>query len=101
MKKVVINDKYGGFGLSDEAIVHYNKLRNQYKLEPVNVWSGRFIPRDDIHLIEVIEKLGSDANLYFSRLKIVEIPKDNYFYIFDYDGWETLVHSNSPIIEAE
>lgn len=48
--------------------------------------------REDIDLIEIVEKLGKAANGRFADLKVVDIPdelKGNYV-IDDYDGIETL-----------
>lgn len=48
------------------------------------------IKRDDKALVEVVEKLGDNANGYFSNLKVVEIPDDIEWEIDDYDGLETI-----------
>ena len=46
--------------------------------------------REDKKLIEIVEKLGEEANSPFSNLKVVEIPDDIKYVIDDYDGIETL-----------
>lgn len=77
-RKVVINECYGGFGLSDEARV---LLGAGYEYD----WD---IERDDPKLVEVVEKLGAEANGRHARLKVVEIPKDVIWFIRNYDGKE-------------
>ena len=88
--KVVINIDYGGFGLSDEAIELYAAkkgiaIKKESYGYDLNEWE---IPRDDPVLIEVVEKLGLEANGHFAELKIVEIPDDVNWYIEEYDGRE-------------
>lgn len=133
--KVVINNCFGGFGLSDKAIrmimkgrglgcYRYRLTKYDYKngieeytrLEDDEESEGRLIdyltadcgkvinklPRDtywyyreelkrtDKDLIEVVEKLGSEANTSCSNLVIVEIPDNVDYEITDYDGLETI-----------
>jgi len=88
-KKIVINACYGGFGLSEEAIDLYKELKNTKE----DIYSGD-ISREDICLIEVIERLGYRADGRYSELKIVEIPDDVDYTIKEYDGieWVAEVH---------
>jgi hypothetical protein len=46
--------------------------------------------REDKTLIEVVEELGEKANVFYSNLKIAEIPDDLDYVIDNYDGIETL-----------
>lgn len=82
--KIVINSKYGGFGLSETAIGLYKAKKN--------ITDDDFyyfdVERNDPVLVEVVEKLGEDANDDYSKLKIVEIPDDVQWQIVEYDGWE-------------
>lgn len=83
--KIVINAKYGGFSLSEAALTLYKAKKN--------ITEDDFyyfdIERNDPLLIEIIEKLGDDANGEYSKLKIVEIPDDiKCWEIAEYDGWE-------------
>lgn len=82
--KIVINTCYGGFGLSKEAKDLYKQLKNV----KVDYFHSGDIERNDPLLIEIIEKLGEDANGEYSKLKIVEIPDDVEWQIEEYDGWE-------------
>jgi hypothetical protein len=103
--KIVINSDYGGFSLSDEAILEYGKRKglNLVKDENTN-WSisifykdsvakenyfdDREIPRNDPILVEVVEKLGDAAYGFAANLKIVEIPEDVDWCIEENDGLE-------------
>lgn len=81
--KIVINDCYGGFGLSEEAEELYVQKKNI---------SGPFrgdILRNDSVLVEVVETLGDKASGKYSELTVVEIPDDvTDWRIEEYDGWE-------------
>lgn len=80
-RKIVINGCFGGFGLSDAA-------KKELALRGISdTWN---IPRDNPHLVEIVEKLGTDANKRFASLGIVEIPDDVEWEISDYDGVETI-----------
>lgn len=115
--KIAINNCFGGFGLSDEAMMRYAELKGMtlypedtgsYKLywtcpadQREKEGTGREsiifsndIPRDDIHLIQVIEELGEKANGNFSDLKITEIPDDVDWYISEYDGNEHVAENH-------
>jgi hypothetical protein len=103
--KIVINSDYGGFSLSDEAILEYGRRKglNLVKDENTN-WSisifykdsvakenyfdDREIPRNDPTLVEVVEKLGDAAYGFAANLKIVEIPEDVDWYVEENDGLE-------------
>ena len=94
--KVVINDCYGGFGLSDEAKEMYAQ-RKGIELMPVDSrWQGLMgkwyepegITRNDACLIAVIEELKEKANDRCASLKIIEIPDDVEYVIEEYDGNE-------------
>ena len=103
--KIVINSDYGGFSLSDEAILEYGRLKGLnlvkdentswnlsifYKdsIAEENYFEDRVIPRNDPALIEVVEKLGEAANGFAANLKIVEIPEDVDWCIEENDGRE-------------
>ena len=81
--KIVINDCYGGFGLSEEAEELYIQKKNI---------SGSLrgdILRNDSVLVEVVETLGDKASGKYSELTVVEIPDDvTDWRIEEYDGWE-------------
>jgi hypothetical protein len=84
MTKVVINACHGGFGLSAEAESKYKELAG---ITDPNFLSRR-IPRDDAHLIAVVELMGTAASNKYSELKIVDVPDDVNWCIEEYDGKE-------------
>ena len=114
--KIVINKKYGGFGLSEEAVLLYGdkkglniiaqqdeviKTITHYFLNEVkeeNSFCEWDIERNDPVLVEVVEQLGDLANSCYSKLKVVEVPDDVKWYIHDYYGNEK-VHECRRILE--
>ena len=103
--KIVINSDYGGFSLSDEAILEYGKRKGLNLVKDKNTnWSisifykdsvakenyfdDREIPRNDPALVEVVKVLGEAANGFAANLKIVEIPEDVDWCIEENDGRE-------------
>ena len=84
MTKVVINACHGGFGLSAAAESKYRELTG---ITDPNFYSRR-IPRDDAHLIAVVELMGAAASNKYSDLKIVDVPDDVNWYVEEYDGKE-------------
>jgi hypothetical protein len=116
--KVVFNNCYGGFGLSDAAITWLeqnareeirNFLANKrneiitsamslYGQSIENVMSYSLIydfnetgiQRHDVDLVRVVEALGSDASGQCSDLWIREI-EGNTYRIGEYDGNETVI----------
>jgi len=110
--KIVINKCYGGFGLSEEAILLYGKKKDlniiavkdkimknlcHFYLNEVkdgNYFCERNIQRNDPALIEVVEELGKKAYSYCAELKIVEIPDDVEWIIEEYDGKEWIAEDH-------
>ena len=104
--KIVINDCYGGFGLSDQAIERYATIKgidiegrkskspffdgqiDYFYAGTEKMFSYRNIERNDPALIQTIEELGGNANDWGSELKIVTIPEDVKWQIEEYDGLE-------------
>lgn len=88
MTKIAINRCYGGFGLSEEALEHYNNLAGK------SVDWDREIMRADTFLIQTIEELGDAANGNHAELRIVDIPDDVNWTVEEYDGkeWIAEVH---------
>lgn len=82
--KIVINRRYGGFGLSEKAEKAYCREKG---IDPVNFahWE---INRNDPVLIELVEKMGKDAAGNHADLKVVDIPDDVDWVIDEYDGME-------------
>jgi len=106
--KIVINDCFGGFGLSDEAIEYYGELKNLGlvkvkgdhfdflgyewyvggEVKDDNYLTLRSCDRADPDLVRVVEELGKEANGKHADLKVVEIPDGVEWEIEEYDGTE-------------
>ena len=84
IRRVVINECYGGFGLSDEALERYRQLTGT----PDSVFLYNNVERDDPYLVQLVREMGDAANGPCSELKIVEIPADVVWDIEEYDGVE-------------
>jgi len=112
--KVVINIGIGGFAISKEAAkfmaARGNKIAEEelkiYNMSPYSQWHGYgdisvsvggYVRTDPI-LIEAVEKLGEEAN-YASLLKIVTIPDDIEWYIWEADDGSEAVHEKHRIWE--
>ena len=78
--KVVINRRYGGFGLSSEAKTIL-ALRGVDMNDYDNIRSNQDV-------VEVVERLGKLADGDHAELKVVEIPDDVKWHIEEYDGME-------------
>jgi hypothetical protein len=82
--RVVINDCYGGWRISNKA----NKL---YTLRKTNNSSNYLSKRNDPILIQIYNELGDEFNGgRYSKIGIEKIPKkyENHYYISEYDGLE-------------
>jgi hypothetical protein len=80
MKKIVINTCYGGFGLSEEVM--------QWLRDRGIKGVASQIKRDNLLLVEAVEKFGTKAGDMFAELKIVSIPNNVEWEIQEYDGIE-------------
>ena len=110
MKKIVINSRHGGFGLSDKAMLRYAEIKglnlvsetDEYDLthfyvdsvDGDNYFYEDEISRDDPALVQVVEELGDDAAGRYSELRIVEIPDDVEWHIAEYDGLEHVAENH-------
>ena len=109
--KIVYNDCYGGYALSNKAIdwlaEHGSERTKQFiakkrleanektkcdssKIFYVMDALRYFLKRHDPDLVAVVEALGKEVNGTFSDLAIEEIDGDMYD-IEEYDGKETVV----------
>jgi hypothetical protein len=99
--KIVINARYGLFGLSHAACVRARELGLQVTLAGERHEDGRgfsdssFLSyshdyRADPRLVQVVEELGEAANSNSARLKVVEIPDGVEWHLMDYNGWESI-----------
>lgn len=85
--KIVVNRCYGGFSLSEKAVAELGGDWHEYGLDdPDDPFSSNW--RTDPKLIEVVERLGEEADGRFAMLEVVEIPDDVDWTICQYDGNE-------------
>ena len=85
--KIVINDDYGGFGLSEKAYEFLGLKWDRYGYEYGN-------DRSNPKLVECVEKLGEKASGALSKLRVVEIPDGIEYTIEYYDGWEHIAEKH-------
>lgn len=96
--KLVLNKRHGGFGLSEEAKKLYLQKKGIDSLDIENFCDWR-INRQDKTLIKIVEELWDKANGEYAYLVVVEIPDGCYYKVRDYDGFEQVYFSDSPIFE--
>lgn len=114
MPKIVVNGCYGGFGLSEAAIIRYAEIKgiNLVKItstygEGDDAWTNEHyaidgiddgdhyfsvheIDRTDPALVQVVEELKEEADDWAASLRIADVPDGVKWYIDDYDGIETV-----------
>lgn len=81
-RKVVYNNCYGGFGLSDKAIELGRVLSGDIN------WTEPDCRHDPI-LVQVVEQLGEEVNSRHADLRIKEVR--GKYRIDYYDGYETVI----------
>ena len=86
--KIVINACYGRFGLSTEALAHFNERYGTVFTNDIQ------IKRNDPILVQIVEELGEAANGRFAELKVIEIPDDVEWGIEEYDGDEWIAEKH-------
>lgn len=84
--KIVLNISYGGFSLSDEAIVMLQQMTGNKNLNRFSYLEEDL--RGDKNLIAAVEKLGQRANGKNANLIVTEIPTGAEIMIMEEDGWE-------------
>jgi len=85
MTKIVYNACYGGYGLSEAAILRYADITGT---KGFHVYD---IDRADPALVQVVEELGEAANGMSAALRIAELPAGTLYRIDEYDGSETVM----------
>lgn len=113
-QKIVINKRFGGFGLSKAAMIRLRELGSEAALkEPIEpgekyydgsvfdpglrILTASFSPdidRDDPLLIQVVEEMGDAADGDYATLAIIEIPDDVEWEIDEYDGKEHIAEKH-------
>lgn len=106
MTKIAYNACYGGFSLSNEAILLARQISGDPKWGDAVLkgeaygdgsicnsdWDSHHVdvPRTDPTLIKVIEQLGEKAGGMCSNLKIANLPEGTRYRIVEYDGFESV-----------
>lgn len=87
--EVVINVRFGGFGISREAEDAYISKTGS-NVEDLELYLER--RRDDPVFVQIVKELGNRADDEHSRLKIVRIPAQyaRFYQIDEYDGLESI-----------
>jgi len=82
---VLINDCYGGWGMSDKA-------KELYKLRKTENSNNYLTRRSDPTLIQIYKELCDEFDGKYSKTGIEKIPKkyENHYSISEYDGLETV-----------
>jgi len=116
MTKVVVNRRYGGYGLSHEAVLRICELKQMsiffhkengfyyYYTAPydhlnqadrINIELNEYLfSRDDSALVQAVEELGAKANGDFSKLQVIEIPDDVKWGIVEHNGYEIIAEKH-------
>ena len=81
--KVVYNNNYGGFRLTDATVARFNELSGFIDLDRHDIMFD--IPRHDSNLVQAVEECEPQD----SDLCVYELKGDRYF-IHEYDGSETV-----------
>tara|TARA_B100000579_G_C22847650_1_gene865351 strand:- start:108 stop:473 length:366 start_codon:yes stop_codon:yes gene_type:complete len=105
--KIVVNNCYGGFGISFQATAYIfdnmsqeekyemrrgygdEKTSEEWTIKDHIAYNIRHLPRHHKLLVEAVEKFGSAANGECSELQIVIIKGTEYI-INEYDGFESV-----------
>jgi hypothetical protein len=91
--EIVINKRYGGFGLSRAALDEIVKMG--YKFENPEYPDGELSDmRHNSHLVKVVKMLGESASGDRAKLVVQKIPEElkDYYVVNEYDGMETITY---------
>ncbi len=91
MTKIVVNDCYGGFSLSDKALVLAKSLAPDDKAWKKATNHPYLIPRHDPILVRIVEELGKEANGTCANLVIELVQSGSLYRIDEYNGKETVM----------
>ena len=87
--KLILNRCYGGFTLSDAQVALLN-AKGPHDVEEAF--------RTDSRLIASVEA-GDHGGSTYAQLEVVEIPDGCHYVIVEYDGYEQVFYSDSPILK--
>lgn len=103
MRKIVVNAKHGGFGLSREAAADLGLEVDEEGgfMAPYRVVGEDRLARDDARLVQVVETLGPAASAPYAELVVVCIPSDIEWGIGEYDGAEWVAERHRAWLPTE
>ena len=87
MRKIVINQRYGGFGLSPQGEAEFCRRSGDVEMP----WD---ISRDDPNLVQMVEQDVARYAGSGTRLAVVEIPDDVLWHVEEYDGIEWVAENH-------
>lgn len=89
MTKILYNNCYGGFGLSETAMIMYKQKAGIDPDTEIYSWD---MDRSDPILIETVEALGLElSGDRYSKLAIAEVPSGVKYRIDEYYGNESVM----------
>lgn len=92
MTKIVYNNSYGGFRLSEQAVLRGREISKHAPIwEEDSAGYMLNLPRTDPVLVQVVEELGAAANGGFANLQIHVLPRGTRYRIDEYDGNERVM----------
>lgn len=92
MKKIIINQCYGGFGFSKPFIKAFTQVKPLKNPEKDYFNSQDY--RRDLSAIQLLEEHGTEwSSGQYARLVVKNVPLDIFQYVDvgEYDGYESLV----------
>lgn len=84
--KIVLNKNFGGFGITKAV---YKKMRELFWLDEKQTDELTRTDEKFVKAVEECEKKGTSGDL-----RVIEIPDDMDWDIFDYDGYEYVYDVN-------
>lgn len=73
------------------SISYFTRPLNSPNEDIEGIWfSDAHIKRNDPFLVQVVEKLGEEANGHAANLEVVDIPQGTKYFIHEYDGAESI-----------
>ena len=85
--EIMINARYGGFGISKEGMEEYHK-----RCPGTDEIDYYDIARHDPVMIQIIKEMGAQVNDTYSHIKLKKIPSQyvRHYSIHEYDGMESV-----------
>lgn len=97
MKKIIINQCYGGFGFSKPFLKTFVQLKPSIKKNNPDIEEFPYLSdsyRRDPIAIQLLEERGTEwSSDQYAKLVVKEVPEDifKYIQVGEYDGYESLV----------